>query len=265
MASFRISNLKVTEVLDGSSFIPSTITQNSTFYDNGVEVTEPTTVTRKLSVQNLREWFDSGVYKQIRSGPSVKVTPENFTTSGVIEFHAPGFVALYPGSSDPEGWFICNGRSLSTSLYAELFSVIGYQYGGTGNTFKIPDFSGRSVFGLETMGVTAAGRITVDGANTPGTTAGSRQHTLSDSQTPLVSHTHAISGSFDVGAAPRRTGNNSSRNTGRPRREFNTTGGGCSITLSLTISSSSSPTSIPATLPHPNLPPFFLLNWIIKY
>lgn len=265
MASFRISNLKVTEVLDGSSFVPATITQDSTFYSNGLQVTEPTTVTRQLSIQNLRTWFDSGVYKQIRSGPSVKVTPENFTSTGTISFHAPGFMGLYAGASDPMGWFICNGRSVSTTTYAELFSVIGYRYGGSGSNFNLPNLSGRAVFGVDGMGVQASGRVTVEGSTTPGSTAGSKAHVLTDAQTPLISHTHTISGSFSVGAGSRRTGNNSSRNTGRPRRNFNTVGGGCSTTLPLTISTSSTATSIPQVLAHPNLPPFLVLNWIIKY
>lgn len=255
----------MTEVLDGSSFIPSTITQNSTFFSNGTQITEPTTVTRKLSIQALRTWFDSGVYKQVRSGPSVKVTPENFTSTGTIQFHAPGFMALYAGPADPQGWFVCNGRSVSASAYPDLFSVIGYTYGGSGSNFKLPDLSGRAVFGLDNMGVTPSGRVTVEGSTISGTVAGAQQHVLTSDQTPLVNHTHSILGSFDVGANYRRTGNNSSRVTGRPRRNFNTTGGGCSTGLDLTISSSTSPTAIPTTLPHPNLPPFIVLNWIIKY
>ena len=265
MASFRISNLKVTEVLDGSSFVPATITQNDTFYSNGTQITEPTTVTRKLSVQNLREWFDSGVYKQVRSGASVKVTPENFTTSGTIQFHAPGFMAMYAGNTDPAGWFICNGRTLSTSTYADLFSIIGYRYGGTGTNFKIPDMAGRSVFGLDGMGVSASGRVSIEEANVPGTFAGSKNHTLTADQTPLVSHTHTALGSFSVPAGPVRYGNNSALYTGRPRRNFNTSGGGCSTVLSLSVSTSTPAGSIPETSSHPNLPPFLILNWIIKY
>lgn len=264
MASFQISDLKTTEVLDGSSFIPATITQNATFYNNGNPVSEATTVTRQLSVQNLRTWFDSGIYKQIRSGASVKVTPENFTSTGVIQFHAPGLVGIYAGASDPSGWFVCNGRSLSTTTYADLFGVIGYSYGGSGTSFNIPNFTGRAVFGLDGMGVSQANRITSANSNVVGGTTGQKESTLTEEQTPVVSHTHAVSGSFGVYSGPRRYGNNSGRYTGRPRRSFNTSGGGCSTSLSLSIDTSSGSSS-PSVEAHPNLPPFMLFNWIIKY
>lgn len=265
MSSFRISNLKVTEVLDGSSFVPATITQNSTFYSNGTQITEPTTVTRQLSIQNLRVWFDSGVYKQIRSGPSVKVTPENFTSTGTIAFHAPGFMALYAGSTDPNGWFVCDGRSLSTTIYPDLFSVIGYRYGGTGSSFNLPNLFGRSVFGVDNMGGATSGRVSDEGANILGSALGAREHILNKDQTPLVSHTHVTLGSFSVPTGPNRYGNNSALYTGKPRKDFNTSSGGCSHTLTLNISTSTPAASIPATSPHPNLPPFLVLNWIIKY
>ena len=37
-----------------------------------------------------------------------------------------------------EYWIICNGAPLSKIQYPELFSVIGYKYGGSGNTFLLP-------------------------------------------------------------------------------------------------------------------------------
>jgi microcystin-dependent protein len=265
MASFRISTLRVSEVLDGSSFVPATITQNSTFYSDGSAVSVPTTVTRKLSIQNLRTWFDSGVYKQMRSGVSVKVTPENFTTSGTISFNAPGFTALYAGLAEPNGWYICNGRSLSVAEHPDLFSVIAYTYGGSGANFNLPNLSGRTVFGLDDMGSTAAGRTTVEGSTTLGAMAGFAQHTLLDSQAPLVSHTHSATGTFAISAGANRTGNNDDLVTGAPRKNFNTSSGGCARTLSLSIENSSNPINASETQPHPNLPPFLLLNWIIKY
>lgn len=265
MASFQISDLKGTEVLDGSSFVPSTLTQTVTFYSNGAPITEDTTVTRKLSVQNLRTWFDSGIYKQIRSGASVKVTPENFSTSGTISFYAPGFMALYAGETAPDGWLLCDGSSKSSALYPELFGIVGYTYGGSGGSFNLPNTVGRSVFGVDNMGASSAGRITVGSPNDLGSTGGSPNHILTADQSPLVSHTHFTSGDMYVSIAPRRYGNNSGRYTGSPRRDFNTSGGGCARTLTLSIGTSTDIQSVPSTESHPNLPPFLLLNWIIKY
>ncbi len=41
----------------------------------------------------------------------------------------------------PAGYLLCDGRSLKKSEYAELFAVIGYIYGGSGENFNIPKFN----------------------------------------------------------------------------------------------------------------------------
>jgi len=42
------------------------------------------------------------------------------------------------------GWMFCDGRTLSTGQYPELFAVLGYLYGPSagGDTFCIPDYRG---------------------------------------------------------------------------------------------------------------------------
>ncbi len=41
----------------------------------------------------------------------------------------------------PAGYLLCDGRSLKKSEYNELFAVIGYTYGGSGDDFNIPKFN----------------------------------------------------------------------------------------------------------------------------
>ena len=47
----------------------------------------------------------------------------------------------------PEGWHECDGSSYSKTAesgkYAPLFNVLGYTFGGSGDTFKIPNMQGR--------------------------------------------------------------------------------------------------------------------------
>ena len=61
----------------------------------------------------------------------------------------PGVVTAYAGAVAPSGWLMCDGRALSRVTYANLFSVIGGQYGaGDGvNNFNIPDLRGEFVRG----------------------------------------------------------------------------------------------------------------------
>lgn len=50
-----------------------------------------------------------------------------------------GQIFLFAGAEAPEGWVFCNGASISVSKFTKLFSVIGYTYGGAGDTFVLPD------------------------------------------------------------------------------------------------------------------------------
>ncbi|CUU82998.1 Phage Tail Collar Domain [Campylobacter hyointestinalis] len=49
-------------------------------------------------------------------------------------------------SVTPSGFLVCDGRSLAKSEYAELFNVIGYTYGGSGESFNIPNFADGKFF-----------------------------------------------------------------------------------------------------------------------
>lgn len=73
-----------------------------------------------------------------------------------------GVILPFPGGSIPTGWVTCHGQAISRSVYAELFAVIGEQYGvGDGSTtFNVPDLRGRLIAGRDNMGGTGATRLT---------------------------------------------------------------------------------------------------------
>ena len=55
--------------------------------------------------------------------------------------YAPiGMIIPFGGSVIPNAFLLCDGSVLNTTEYADLFNAIGYTYGGSGDTFKIPDF-----------------------------------------------------------------------------------------------------------------------------
>ncbi len=47
------------------------------------------------------------------------------------------------------GWMLCDGRSLDPGLYPELFAVLGYTYGGSGSSFRLPDYRGNFLRGTD--------------------------------------------------------------------------------------------------------------------
>lgn len=55
----------------------------------------------------------------------------------------------------PAGFLIADGRSLKKSEYLELFNVLGYVYGGSGENFNLPNFSDGKF--MRSIGGNAAG------------------------------------------------------------------------------------------------------------
>lgn len=101
-----------------------------------------------------------------------------------------GAMLPYGGAAPPPtGYILCDGAAISRATFAELFAVIGTQYGvGDGSTtFNVPDMKTGNLF---PRGATNdAGR---------GTTGGSKTHTLTIAQ--LAAHTH-LSPVWDTASA----------------------------------------------------------------
>lgn len=54
-----------------------------------------------------------------------------------------GQIELFPYSFEPMGWARCDGRLMPISQYDVLFSLIGINYGGDGQTnFALPNLLG---------------------------------------------------------------------------------------------------------------------------
>ncbi len=102
-----------------------------------------------------------------------------------------GTLLDYTGSTAPSSSFaLAYGQAISRTTYANYFTLVGTTYGaGDGSTtFNIPDLRGRTVYGVDNMGGSAANRITSAGGNFDGTSLGSaggaQNHTLALSEAP---------------------------------------------------------------------------------
>jgi microcystin-dependent protein len=84
-------------------------------------------------------------------------------------------------NSDHDNWLLCNGRSLPVSSYPLLFSIIGYNFGGAGANFNLPDSRGR------TLGLTGQGSGLSN--RTLGQQVGTETHTLTINEMPTHNHT----------------------------------------------------------------------------
>lgn len=102
----------------------------------------------------------------------------------------------FAGTVAPSLWLLCNNQAVSRTTYAALFAVTGTTFGvGNGTTtFNVPDFRGRVAAGDDTMGGSAANRLSAAStggcAGTIGSGGGEQSHTMT--QAELVAHTHVM-------------------------------------------------------------------------
>lgn len=89
---------------------------------------------------------------------------------------------------DHLGWLICDGRLLNVKDWLLLFDVIGYQFGGSGAQFRLPDPAGR-VPGIAGSGTGLTTRAIGD-------SVGEETHVLTIAEMP--SHNHGTNASDSV-------------------------------------------------------------------
>lgn len=114
----------------------------------------------------------SYVTRAIADATYVPQTSSNLVPAGAI--------TQFAGASAPTGWLLCDGRAVSKSSYSALFNVIGYTYGGSGDTFNLPDLRdkfpiGKNAGSLGSTGGSSTKTLTI--ANLPAHTHGSNTTT----------------------------------------------------------------------------------------
>ena len=180
-------------------------------------------------------------------------------TVNVPQFPA-GAIVPYAGFASPAGWLFAQGQALAVASNPGLFAVIGYAYGGGGATFNLPNLQRRVPVGAGgEFGATAVG-----GAST---------HTLTTSEMPSHAHTtqahsHGISDPGHAHQSLSSSGIASPGDTDFSPDEFGKKDQYAPTTASGTgISVSPSTVAINANggnAPHNNMPPYIVLNYIIK-
>ncbi len=142
----------------------------------------------------------------------------------------------------PKGYAFCNGQTLPISQNQALFSLLGTDYGGNGQTtFALPNLQGRTP-------------IHAGNGFTQGERAGEENHTLSSSELPSHSHALRVVGGGGNTAIP---GGNLLATA--PLGLGNVYG----PAVSLTPMASEAITAAGGNQPHTNLQPYLAVNFVI--
>jgi microcystin-dependent protein len=205
---------------------------------------------------------------------------QNLNVNGSIrekggEILPVGAILPFAGATGIPGFLLCDGGEYDPVLgiYQRLFSVIGYTYGRnpSNNRFKVPDLRCRFPLGSGTN-VSGTGLYLTNSANESlsykqlGARSGAETHVLSGEE--MASHTHTgstnSSGEHKHNFSTR--GGHATWNTptgvmateGQANNAFNTWNAGAHTHTFTTNATGSN-------FAHNNMPPYLVINYIIKY
>ena len=106
-----------------------------------------------------RKWSDATFLKKTDKidAYTKRESDEKFALKTELTDGLPiGAYLSYPSQKTiPAGFLIADGRSLKKSEYPELFNVLGYIYGGSGENFNLPNFADGKF--MRSIGGNAAG------------------------------------------------------------------------------------------------------------
>ena len=131
-----------TQVIASNSVVP---------YDN-----DYLTLPSKLRINNIEyDWplaVASNLY--LTSDISGNLRWDNLSQSSTL--FVPGTAGQIPvgsimpfasAANAPSGWLLCNGQTVPTATYPQLYSAIGSAYGGDATNFKVPDLINKALYG----------------------------------------------------------------------------------------------------------------------
>jgi microcystin-dependent protein len=156
-----------------------------------------------------------------------------------------GEIMLFAAGYPPRGWALCNGQLLPINQNQALFSILGTQYGGNGQTtFALPDLRGRVAI-HQGQGPGLSSYVV-------GQRAGAESHTLGILEMPAHSHVARCSSAAGVAVGP--AGQVPARNAAQVPQYGSTAD---------TIMAANAIGNTGGSQAHQNMQPFLALNYII--
>lgn len=143
---------------------------------------------------------------------STAATTTNYKVNGndlntifeALNATAVGSILIWPSTTAPTDYLLCDGTSYSTSTYSTLYSAIGTTYGSSSGFFNVPDFTNNSkTFMSSTYSDYTGGNNSLDLSQSDyGFDWATHNHTI-DTSTIDFTHTHTLS---ELGSGTQYTG-----------------------------------------------------------
>ena len=154
--------LNVTAVASGTLYIGQTVTCSGitantviTGFGTGSGGTGTYTVNNSQLIAASTS-FTAAAYAVANTPPtgdnSIKVANTTFVQTAIASLAPVGAIQMWPTTTAPSGYLLCQGAAVSRSTYSALYSIIGTTFGvGDGSTtFNLPNYVNRMPFGAST-------------------------------------------------------------------------------------------------------------------
>lgn len=157
------------------------------------------------------KYYSGGAWKSIfedKFALYATITQLNAAISSVSAAQV-GQIIMYPKAVPPAGWLNCNGSAVDRTVYANLFSVIGTDFGsGDGiSTFNLPNYSGRAPVGVGLSDAPDATPWSI------GEMRGTETHRLTVEELPQHTHDVDAKAQNDTGSGAIADGSDNSAGT----------------------------------------------------
>lgn len=131
---------QITKLTDSVTSVAITQFDN----DGTLNANMPSRVPTQYAVKTYVDFQIAQLQAEINAlSSALNAAINNFTAipAGTIMHHG--------GATAPAGFLICDGSTVATTSYPDLFTAIGYTYGGGGNQFVLPNLLGEFIRGWD--------------------------------------------------------------------------------------------------------------------
>ena len=253
MNYIAISSLPVATSADVADILPIVQGGVTKQLTNSLLFTSPTLVTPVLGTPVSGNLINCTGLPVSGGGTGATTAAQARANLGIGDV-VTGMIAMWATATAPTGYVLCNGASLDTTTYANLFAVIGYTFGGSSANFNVPDYRNNFPIGSGTHALAATG-------GSADAVVISHTHSATSTSTSAVTdptHVHYTYGAYGGGGNP-----GGSLNTANPGgQNMATTAASTGVTVATTTTTTNAATGVSGT--GLNLPPYLAINFIIK-